>query len=376
MLTKDLLFQKFPSKNPSLSDIKNINMWGKGLTDISIISHLPNIEVVSLSVNNISSLEPFSKCYKLKELYLRKNQISSFTEIKHLTKLKALKILWLQENPICEFPSYRSKIIEMLPQLAKLDNIAICPFSNNDSQNKTISHLTECDNKENKPLKRAISSIDAVGLIPEINKLNTGIKMEIVNQSVEDGRNNGCKGMIRMNTNYKDNKGDNKGMGHKKIKLKLKINNDNGKERRNGSKEAYLPNIAKQDDGKSKKLFVSKSGYNLNKNGVSNKHRNHPILTPSLSKSHLKNYIDVNKSTENSNNVSIAYNADNKSHCIHYSNLLSPAKYCQNKNNNNGNNSGNDHIVRAAMILIDKMSLKDLLALHNEISMKIRQLKK
>ena len=375
MLTKELLFQKFPSKNPSLNDIKNINMWGKGLTDISIISHLPNIEVVSLSVNNISSLEPFSKCYKLKELYLRKNQISSFTEIKHLTKLKALKILWLQENPICEFPSYRSKVIEMLPQLAKLDNIAICPFHNNNTQNKTISHLTEVDNKEKKQLKRAISSIDAVGLIPEINRVNTGVKIEIVNQSVEDGRNNGCKGMIRMSTNYKENKGE-KGIGHKKIKLKLKINNDNGRERRNGSKEGYLPNIAKQDDGKMKILVVSKSGYNIIKNGITNKHRNNPILTPSLSKSHLKNYIDVNKSTENSNNVSVAYNADNKSHCIHYSNVLSPAKYCNSKNNNSNSNIKNDHIVQAAMILIDKMNLKDLLALHNEISIKIKQLKK
>lgn len=39
---------------------------------ISIIRQMPNLEVLSLSVNKISTLADFAHCPKLRELYLRK----------------------------------------------------------------------------------------------------------------------------------------------------------------------------------------------------------------------------------------------------------------------------------------------------------------
>ena len=54
-------------------------------------------------------------------MYLRKNLISDPEQLHYLTDLPFLTVLWLQENPICQIPNYRSLVIRMLPQLKKLD---------------------------------------------------------------------------------------------------------------------------------------------------------------------------------------------------------------------------------------------------------------
>lgn len=51
-------------------------------TDVSILQRTPNMEVLSLSVNGISSLRHFMLCKGLKELYLRKNMIEDINDIR------------------------------------------------------------------------------------------------------------------------------------------------------------------------------------------------------------------------------------------------------------------------------------------------------
>ncbi|KAG7227350.1 hypothetical protein INR49_000355 [Caranx melampygus] len=72
---------------------------------ISIFSQMPNIKVLTLSVNRISSLAPLAGCLSLCELYLRRNLIPSLSELSHLRSLTNLKVLWLAENPCCETES-------------------------------------------------------------------------------------------------------------------------------------------------------------------------------------------------------------------------------------------------------------------------------
>lgn len=62
-LTADLVFTK--TKSNSLDNIKNLNLWGNDLEDLSLIDKMPNLEVISLSVNKISSLKYFANCQKL-----------------------------------------------------------------------------------------------------------------------------------------------------------------------------------------------------------------------------------------------------------------------------------------------------------------------
>jgi Leucine-rich repeat (LRR) protein len=65
-LTTDLVFTK--TKSDSLQNIKNLNLWGNDLEDLRLIEKMPNLEVVSLSVNRINSLRDFATCQKLQVL--------------------------------------------------------------------------------------------------------------------------------------------------------------------------------------------------------------------------------------------------------------------------------------------------------------------
>ena len=56
-LTPELILTK--CKTDKLQSIKNLNLWGNDLEDISIIKDMPNIEICSLSLNKISSLRDF-----------------------------------------------------------------------------------------------------------------------------------------------------------------------------------------------------------------------------------------------------------------------------------------------------------------------------
>eukprot|EP00826_Nyctotherus_ovalis_P052912 TRINITY_DN6791_c0_g2_i2.p1 TRINITY_DN6791_c0_g2~~TRINITY_DN6791_c0_g2_i2.p1 ORF type:complete len:213 (-),score=62.00 TRINITY_DN6791_c0_g2_i2:72-710(-) len=102
-----------------------MGLWGNDLDDVSVIKELPNLEVLSLSVNKISSLKYFSACPRLTELYLRKNSITDLSEIQHLIPLRQLRVLWLWDNPCAETANYRLIVIRCLPSLVKLDNMEI-----------------------------------------------------------------------------------------------------------------------------------------------------------------------------------------------------------------------------------------------------------
>lgn len=94
-----------------LDDVKNLNVWGQDITgtaggpachppcvtcaqlnyllahacyttDITILQHTPNLEVLSLSINGITSLKHIMHCKGLKELYLRKNMVADINDIR------------------------------------------------------------------------------------------------------------------------------------------------------------------------------------------------------------------------------------------------------------------------------------------------------
>lgn len=100
-------------------------MCGNDIGNIAICSSMDALEVLSLSVNNIRSLEPLQHCMALQELYIRRNSIESIEELEYLRNLPNLRTLWLDENPVASIPGYRLATIKMLRQLVKLDNVPI-----------------------------------------------------------------------------------------------------------------------------------------------------------------------------------------------------------------------------------------------------------
>ena len=139
-LTRDLLLSK--CKTDKLSSIKNVNLWGNDIEDLSMLAtELPNVEIVSLSLNKISTLRDFQYCTKLQELYLRKNNIIDLRDVVYLQKLPSLKVLWLSNNPCAEHDLYRIYVIKMLPGLIKLDNAEITQEERNQARTFNVDQM-------------------------------------------------------------------------------------------------------------------------------------------------------------------------------------------------------------------------------------------
>ncbi|CAG8540306.1 6930_t:CDS:2 [Funneliformis mosseae] len=121
ILTDELILNKSSAK--SVVEVRNLNLWGCELDDVSVLKNCSSLEILSLSVNNLTSLEQLSECKTLKELYLRKNYINDSEQVKHLTSLRNLEVLWLCDNPCAEDEKkYRNIVLRYLPWLKKLDH--------------------------------------------------------------------------------------------------------------------------------------------------------------------------------------------------------------------------------------------------------------
>lgn len=121
ILNESLVLAK--TRSQDLKSVLKLNCWGSGIKDVSLVRQLVNVEVIGLSCNEITTLEDFAYCKKLKELTLRGNKIKNISEIAHLQKLPALTSLWLQDNPCVESTyNYRKVVLRALPQLKTLDN--------------------------------------------------------------------------------------------------------------------------------------------------------------------------------------------------------------------------------------------------------------
>ena len=149
MLTEELIL----SKNPNILEILSItklNICSKDISDISILSKMKNLEIISFPSNKISYLYPLSNCKNLREINLRNNSIFSFNELNYLTNLKKLKILCLEGNPISYDDNYTEKIMKILPHLHYLDNRNVTKCKNIINRNKEYKYLKRVLTEEKK----------------------------------------------------------------------------------------------------------------------------------------------------------------------------------------------------------------------------------
>ena len=108
-----------------LSNVRSLSCYAMGLRDVSVLSRLVSCEMISLVGNKVASLEPFSACASLVELFLRRNAVADPAELRHLAGLRWLSTLWLSQNPIAAAPGYRLTVITALPRLKQLDNVPV-----------------------------------------------------------------------------------------------------------------------------------------------------------------------------------------------------------------------------------------------------------
>lgn len=144
-LSPTLILQK--TKQKSIFDVKQLNVWNQNLGDVSVLENCTNLEVLSLSVNRIKTLKSFQKLSKLKELYLRNNEIGSLSELKYLRNLSDLHVLWLCGNPCADDSNYRLKVIAALPSVQRLDSHEVTSEERNQARTyeSIIDSILESD---------------------------------------------------------------------------------------------------------------------------------------------------------------------------------------------------------------------------------------
>ena len=90
------------------------------------------------SVNELTDISILRYCTKLRELFLRQNQISDLNQVCYLRNLSDLSILSLIENPCTTSEHYRFTVIRELPNLQTLDNTPISSDERNDALKKGL----------------------------------------------------------------------------------------------------------------------------------------------------------------------------------------------------------------------------------------------
>lgn len=125
VLTLNLVYQK--AKCDEVDRIRKLNVCSSSLQDIGVLRHLKNLELLSLSVNDIDEIGALSGCSSLTELYLRRNKVQDINQVLHLSRLPHLQVLNLSDNPICRDSNYRSFVVAAIPSLRVLDDVRVTP---------------------------------------------------------------------------------------------------------------------------------------------------------------------------------------------------------------------------------------------------------
>lgn len=131
ILTTNLICQK--SKVDDIRRVGKLNICAAQLTDIGVVRFATGLEVLSLSLNDISEIGAISNCRALRELYLRRNLIRDINQVLHLSRLQRLAVLSLQDNPITKDPNYRRFVIAAIPSLDRLDDVDITDAERRDA---------------------------------------------------------------------------------------------------------------------------------------------------------------------------------------------------------------------------------------------------
>jgi hypothetical protein len=120
VLTEQLVFEAVKQKP---ADVRTLVITGGQLSDISLLSRMARLELLSLAGNKIRSLQALSDCLNLTDVILSQNEIADFAELEHLMGLPNLRTLAFADNPIAADPQYRERVHEILPGVVRLDDV-------------------------------------------------------------------------------------------------------------------------------------------------------------------------------------------------------------------------------------------------------------
>ena len=273
-LTKDLILSRLASDK--LDSIKTLNLWGNNIEDISLLSEMPSLEIISLSSNNIKDIKVLKNLKNLKELYLQDNNISDLNQIEVLKNCKKLEILNLSENPITKQQNYRQSVLNLLPNLKKLDDIEI---SNNNFQHTKFSFHQNPFMLFKKIFPKKTNKINNDN--NKLNELNLNASVNIEELNNQRNTVNNKNDILNKSFQKKKNLGTFQKIGKKKFEGNKNLNLDLSMDYSKNNYEAIDPNKST--------CFEDYRSTNTEMNIIRNKYNkkvvgNYPKL------SHVKNY--------------------------------------------------------------------------------------
>ena len=94
--------------------------------DTGLALDFPNLNVIDMSRNRLTSTTPFAHLEGLEELWISGNQVSGWDDVKPLQEAalagkQSLETVYLEHNPVASEFEYRKKLAEMLPSLNQID---------------------------------------------------------------------------------------------------------------------------------------------------------------------------------------------------------------------------------------------------------------
>ncbi len=351
MLTKEYILSKY-DKFTDITEIKKLNIYGEDIQDISIISKMPNLEILSLSSNKISSLSPLSACLNMREIYLRNNNINSFRELNHLKHMTKLKVLWLEGNPICDDILYRDKVLNLLPQVNNLDN-----------KNRLLKY--EKENRNKKRLKSVQQKKIKCDFDYDVNITKSNRKKILMRRvySYFDSTNDGKIIETSNDTSLKHNKKYN--FGNKKCDLSdLRIIFHTKGNCEKKEKEIFRKLKLKIKKGCKKNNLCLYNNNNIFGNYLGGAPRpSKKKLTVETNPFPMPRIMDRDNITvQNSTSIET---------CKGILKSLNNDKFTINNNCHGGN-----YVMQAIYLLVDKMNVNDLMSLKDAINQKISILAK
>ena len=310
-LTIDLIFSEMKIQN--ISGLLALNINGKSINDISILSQIPSLEIISLNNNDINNLSAFKNLKNLKKLSLKGNRINDFNQIDFLRYCPKLEYLKLKDNPIEKEKNYYKIILDKLPKLKILDDFETNKINNKENisqDNKNIDGI----NNESKYIKLKIGK--------NRNNFNTynpnpymGSPMKIVNLKNNNNNNINQQQIIKKSSKEKIIPDNNNINNNNKI---VKDNSKNERQNDNEEDDFEIINIndEKKKIEKENKKFqkvepkakAEVTGYSFKKKSSTG----YFFYDPKKRK--VKNKVDSNISLENVNLNNDFLNTLNEEH--------------------------------------------------------------
>jgi hypothetical protein len=231
---------------------------------------MPYLEILSLSNNQIKDIKSLKNLKNLKELYLKENNISDFSQLEFLKNCKKLEILNLSENPITSQQNYRQKILDMLPNLKKLDDI-----ENNTFQHSKFSFHKNPFMLFKKIFPKRVNKINN----NKINDLNASVNIDEINNNQGNTANN--TNILNKSFQKKKNLGTFKKIGNKKFETNKNLNLDLSLDYSKNNYKLIDPN---------KSTNFEEYGINNTEINMGNNKYNKKIVGNYKQLSHVKNY--------------------------------------------------------------------------------------